>query len=78
MKFTIPAYLVLLACLANVLALPMEEGTGVAIHDQNSRTKADSFAGAYARLTEPGKNTPPADVEPAILFRETRALVVVT
>ncbi|KAI9566723.1 hypothetical protein HD554DRAFT_2114570 [Boletus coccyginus] len=58
MKFTIPAYLIL-ACLANALALPVEE-TGI-IRGQDGRTKADSFPGAYAQLTEPGENTLPAD-----------------
>ena len=52
MKFTIPAYLVLLAYLATGLALPPQADIwppGIAIRDrdQTDRTTSDSFSGTF-------------------------------
>ncbi|KAF8549282.1 hypothetical protein OG21DRAFT_1515395 [Imleria badia] len=66
MKFTIPTYLVLLACLATTLASIKEEG--IRKHAQNDRTTSDSFSGAYAKLTEPGINTLEPDTDMRILL----------
>jgi hypothetical protein len=62
MKFTIPTYLVLLACLATALGLPMDDA-GVAIHDQNDTTTSDSFSGAYIELTRPTITLQPGTYE---------------
>lgn len=66
MKFTITSYLVLFACLATTLALPVQE-EGIAISSQTDMTISDSLSGAYAELAEPGTNSLQAGTDLAIL-----------
>ena len=66
MKFTITPYLVLFACLATTLALPIQE-EGIAISNQTDTSISDSLSGAYAELAEPGTNSLQAGTDLAIL-----------